>query len=246
MASGGAAAAPGPAPTGAPAPAGNEPAQVIPEKYLVKNEDGTTNHEATSLKVAQAHAALEKRMGAGEAPPKDADSYQLDLPQGLSMDTLKDDPLFAGFLKGAHTRGLNNAQVSYLVGEFQQRIQLLEEQRNSPDVGAAELRKIWQTDQQMSTGLSRSFKGTQAFAEDQDHAARLDKKFGNDPDFIRLMAKVGSELGEDKPVQGVTQVDVENREALMRSEAYNSPNHPEHAATVAKVKASYERQYAGQ
>ena len=35
----------------------------MPEKYVVKKEDGTVDHEATALKVAQAHAALEKRMG---------------------------------------------------------------------------------------------------------------------------------------------------------------------------------------
>ncbi len=246
MAQGAAAPAPGPAPAAAPAPAGNDAPVAIPEKYLVKNEDGTTNWEASALKQAQGYSALSQRMGAGEAPPKSADEYQLDLPQGLAMDQLKTDPLFAGFLKGAHAKGLNNAQVSYLLGEFQQRVQLLDEHRNSPEVGAAELGKVWQTPQQMSAGLARCFKGTHAFAEDQDHAARLDKKFGNDPDFIRLMAKVGAELGEDRPVAEVSRVEVESREALMRSEAYSNPAHPEHATTVAKVRASYEKQYADQ
>ena len=179
-------------------------------------------------------------MGAGEAPPKDADSYTLDLPQGLTMDTLKADPLFAGFLKGAHAKGLNNGQVSYLVGEFQQRLALMEEHRNNPDVAAAELGKVWPTDQAMQRGLVNSYRGSHTFAEDPEHAARLDKKFGNDPDYIRLMAKVGAELGEDRlPNGGLSNVETDTLESLRKSEAYTSEKHPEHAATVAKVKALY-------
>lgn len=240
MARAAAAAPAGAPPAGGPAPA--EQPTSIPEKYLVKKEDGTTDWEASALKQAQGYGELAKRMGAGEAPPKDAESYQLELPQGLTMDALKADPLFAGFLKGAHAKGLNNGQVSYLLGEFQQRVQLMQDQARDPAIAEAELGKVWATPQAMERGLTSAYRGAQAFAEDADHAKRLDEKFGSDPDFIRLMAKVGAELGEDKlPAGGLTQVETDTLESLRKSEAYRDAKHPEHAAAVAKVGALYRK-----
>jgi hypothetical protein len=246
MARGAAAGAAGQPAAAAPGDAGDggQPA-AIPEKYIVKNEDGTTNWEASALKQAQGYTSLAQRLGAGEAPPKSPEDYAPELPQGMTMDSLKADPMFAGFLKGAHAKGLNNGQVSYLLGEFQQRMQMLEQQRNDPGVAEAELRKTWQTDQQMDQGLSNAARATAAFAGDQDTLARLEKKFGNDPDYLRLMANIGKELGEDKPVGGLTSVETETRQSLMASEAYLNAKHPEHATVVAKVKALYAKQHGG-
>lgn len=225
---------------GATASAG-EPA-AIPEKYLVKNEDGTTNWEASALKQAQGYQHLSTRLGS-DAPPKSPEDYAPELPAGFSLDTLKTDPLFAGFLKGAHSKGMTNAQVSYAISEFQQRMQLAEQMRNSPEIGEAELRKVWQTDQQMQQGLGQSFRAAKTFAADDDHMQRLDAKFGNDPDYIRLLARIGKELGEDTPPGGITPVESETRAQLMASPAYLDSKHPEHASVVAKVKALYGKEH---
>jgi len=246
MARGAAPAPAGSPPAAPPAPAGDAPPAAIPDKYIVKNEDGTTNWEASALKQAQGYTSLAQRLGSGEAPPKTADEYAPELPAGITMEALKTDPLFAGFLKGAHAKGLNNAQVSYAISEFQQRMLLAEQQRNDPGVAEAELGKVWQTPQQMEQGLTASFRGAQAFAEDKDHAERIDKKFGNDPDFIRLMARVGKELGEDAPPQGLNTVEAESLEVLERSPAYLDQKHPEHKVVVAKVKSLYDKKFAGQ
>lgn len=159
------------------------------------------------------------------------------------MEALKADPMFAGFLKGAHGKGLTNGQVSYILGEFQQRVALMEQQRADPTVAEAELQKVWATEQQMTVGLRNSYRGAQAFAENPEHAAALEKKFGNDPDFIRLMAKVGAELGEDKPAAGLTNVEAETLESLKLHPAYSDPKHPEHRTVTAKVGALYRKQY---
>lgn len=241
MARGAAAPAAGPAPADGAAPADNPAA--IPEKYIVKREDGSTDWEASALKQAQGYAALSTKLGT-DAPPKSPDEYAPELPQGITMDALKADPLFAGFLKGAHAKGLSNSQVSYVLGEFQQRMQLMQEQAADPAIAEAELGKVWATPQQMERGLAGAYRGAHAFAEDADHAARLDKKFGSDPDFIRLMAKVGAELGEDKlPGGGLTQVETDTLESIRRSEAYRDPKHANHAAAVAKSKALYAKLY---
>lgn len=179
-------------------------------------------------------------MGAGEAPPSTPDGYTPTLPEGWDADRLKADPLFAGFLKGAHAQGLNNAQVTYMLGEFQQRLAMM----NSPEVGAAELGKVWTTPEAMKQGLVHSFRGSQAFAVDQDHAGRLDAKFGNDPDFIRLMANIGKELGEDKPAAaGATQAEANTLEDLKAHPAYMDAKHPEHRSVNARVTALYAKLY---
>lgn len=246
MARGAAAAPGGSGPAAAPAAAGggaDAPASV-PEKYLVKNEDGTPNWEASALKQAQGYQHLAQKLGT-DAPPKTPEEYAPELPQGLTLDALKTDPMFAGFLKGAHAKGLSNAQVSYVLGEFQQRMQLMEDQKSDPGVAEAELGKVWTTPQQMEKGLANSFRGAKAFAADDEHAKRLDEKFGNDPDFIRLMAKVGSELGEDRPPEGLSSVEQESLESLMSSAAYTDAKNPQHASTVAKVRALYAKKYPG-
>lgn len=220
-------------------------APAIPEKFLVKNEDGSINHEQSALKLAASYRGLEQRLGAGDAPPKSADEYAPELPEGLTLEALKADPLFTGFLKGAHAKGMTNAQVSYAIGQFQQRMALAELSRNDPAIAEVELQKVWTTEQQMTAGLRNSYRAAKAFAEDETHAAALEKKFGNDPDFIRLMAKIGGELGEDKPVQGLSHAEAETLETLKMHPAYMDAKHPEHRAITAKVTALYQKQYAG-
>lgn len=215
----------------------------IPEKYLVKREDGSTDWEASALKQAQGYGELAKRLGSGDAPPKTPEEYAPDLPEGVTMDALKSDPLFAGFLKGAHAKGLNNAQVSYILGEFQQRMQLMQEQARDPAVAEAELSKVWTTPAAMEKGLGNSYRAAKAFADGDEHFAKLEQKFGSDPDFIRLMAKIGAELGEDRPPAGLSPVEAETLETLKAHPAYGDAKHAEHQAVVAKVSALYRKLY---
>lgn len=159
------------------------------------------------------------------------------------MDAMKTDPLFAGFLKGAHSKGMNNAQVSYVLKEFQQRVQQLDQQRNSPEVAEVELGKVWSTPIQMERGLGHSYRAAKTFADNDAHAAVIEQKFGNDSDFIRLMANVGKELGEDRPVQGLSMAEAESLEALKRHPAYSDAKHVDHALICAKVSALYAKQH---
>lgn len=228
----------GAAPSPAPAPAA-APASPIPEKFLVKREDGTVDSDASMAKMGEAYSQLEKRLGGGDAPPAKPEDYAPTLPDGLTMEQLKTDPMFSSFLKGAHARGMSNADVSFVLEAYQQRVAL----SASPEVGEAELRKVWTTDDQMTRGLADCFRATQAFSGgDQELASRLDRKFGNDPDFIRLMAQVGRELHEDHPPAGtLTQGESETLAQLMASPAYFDAKHPEHAVTVARVSALYKK-----
>lgn len=234
----GAAAAPSPAPA-----EGTPPASPIPAKYQVKKDDGTIDLEASIAKWGDGHKHLEQRLGAGDAPPATPEDYAPIVPPGTTLEELKADPLFTGFLKGAHGKGMTNAQVSYVLDAYAARMAM----SASPEAGEAELRKEWATDDQMRRGLTDSLKAVKSFSGgDEARAQRIDAKFGNDPDFVWLMAQVGKELHEDTPVGGaLTEGEAQSLESLMASPAYLDAKHPEHAATSARVKALYEKRYAG-
>jgi hypothetical protein len=236
----GAAAAPPPA-AAAPAAAPAAPA-TIPEKFIVKREDGTVDHEATALKIAtEGYAPLERRLHAGDAPPKAADDYAPTLPDGFKLDDLKKDPLYTGFLKGAHARGMTNAQLSYVLEGWAQR----EQMRSSPEVAEAELRKDWPDDATLQAGLVRAFRATAAYAGNDETRARLEAKFSNDPDFIRLMSRIGGEMAEDKPAAGLNVNESETLDSLMKHPAYFDAKHPEHGMIVSRTKALYAKKTGG-
>jgi hypothetical protein len=235
------AAAPAPAAAAAPAAAPAAP-PTIPEKFIVKREDGTVDHEATALKIAtEGYAPLERRLHAGEAPPKTPDDYAPTLPDGLKLDDLKKDPLYTGFLKGAHSRGMTNAQLSYVLEGWAQR----EQMRNSPEVAETALRAHWPDDATMQAGLVRAFRATAAYAGNDETRAKLEAKFANDPDFILLMSRIGGEMAEDRPAAGLNANESETLQSLMGHPAYFDTKHPEHGAIVARTKALYAKKTGG-
>lgn len=215
------------------------PAASVPEKYIVKNEDGTVNHEATALKVAEGYKHLEKRMGTGDAPPKSPDEYAPTV-TAMSLDALKEDPKYTGFLKGAHARGMTNAQVGYVLDTYAAAL------APNPELAEAELRKDWATDDQMTRGLQNAYRATAAYAKAPDLAERIDKKFGSDPDFIRLMANIGRELGEDSPPAGLSAAESDTLQSLIGHPAYYDAKHPEHGRIVAKATNLYNKKFGGQ
>ena len=219
-----------------------KPDPSVPEKYLVKAADGSIDWQATALKQhADGYQPLLQKMHGGEAPPKTPDDY-IPEAQGVDIAKLKEDPLYKGFVKGAHSLGINNKQLSYILEGYAQRLAL---QAPTPETAEAELRKTWASDDALQAAVGRSYRAVSAFAGDEETKARLDQKFGNDPDFIRLMARIGSELGEDKPVGGLNAAESETLDSLIKSPAYFDTKHPDHARVVERAKALYAKKFPG-
>lgn len=222
----------------------------IPEKYRVAKDGGEVDVEASARKVAEAYGHLEKRLGSGDIPPKTADEYTVTVPdQYKDQFKPEGDALFNEFKKDAHGAGLTQKQFDFVMGKyFDVAPQLVGAgaQLNVQDA-TAELRKLWPSEQQFGEGANRADRAVRAYANpgaaDQTGSyVRLEKKFGNDPDFIALMSNIGKETREDLPPAGsiLPEADVES---LQKSESYWNANHKDHVATKAKVDAHYARKF---
>lgn len=197
------AAAPGAAPA---------PSWAAPDKYQVKNEDGSTNWEATARKIDEGRSHLEKRMGSGDVPPADIAGYKLAVPEQYAealqgWDPAKDEKLTA-FLGDAHKAGMTQPQVDLVLREFGRVTSEMKAATAAPtpeaqaEQVAADLRKVWANDGEFDSNVGQAFKAVNALAGkagmsyDDVEAAGL----GNNPAFLRIMAAIGAEMGEDTPV----------------------------------------------
>lgn len=201
---------------------------------------------ASWAKVEEHRGHLERRLGSGEAPPKEATDYKLAIPETLA-DKLKADelvasPAFQTWRAEMHKAGLSQKQFDQAVGAMlslgiaqRQGASALDEQGC-----VAELKKSWSSDADYTSNVRAAYRAGEAYGE----IDKLMAKYGNDPDFIRFAANVGKELGEDTSAgadaAGASEMDVE---ALTKSEAYWNANDPQHTATKAKVEAFYQRKF---
>jgi len=218
----------------------------LPEKHVVKKEDGTIDLEASARKQADAYRALEKRLGTGDIPPKTAEEYAPELKvEGFDLEELKQDEMYQDFAKKAHEAGMTNAQFSLAVNEFLPRVaELL--QADSVQTAAAcdeELAKVWTTPNEMTVNKQNALRTIKAFADSPDQERAIIKAVGNNAEALKLLAKIGPELQEGRAPQAAGLPAMIDIEALQKSEAYWNENHPEHSATKAKVARYYESKY---
>lgn len=225
----------------------------IPEKYRTNKEDGSLDLEASSRKVAEAYKHLETRMGSGDAPPKDAAEYAVKLEgvEGFNWDEFKADESTQSFLKGAHAKGMTNAQVEYVIGEYLKAAPGLVEggaQLSNEDCTAA-LKAAWGDDQAMQTNLKSSYRAAEAFASEAGKPGNFQNlmaKYGNDPDFIAFTANIGKELAEDTLItQGVVnEQDFNVKTAELRQQLQDLPAHdPKRAQVQQQLNSLYAARY---
>lgn len=270
-----AAAAPGQTPQGSPAPAaaaggsilsqgaaaaqaGGQPAAPatpfdwVPEKHRVVKEGGADlDIEATARKLADANKAFEKRFGSGDVPPKTPDEYAIEtLPEGITFDDIKTDPVMQLFMQGAHEKGFTNAQAEYAINWHLNTLGSTmgaADQMSIEECGQ-ELRKTWSNPTEYDRNLGNAYRALQAFAATPEDAEALDE-IGNNPALVRLLAKIGSELQEDEPIHEGTQAaqSWEDEIASLRANpAYLDRSHPEHKQVMAKMDAMYTKRYGNQ
>ena len=233
------------------------PTDFIPEKYRTNKEDGTLDLEASSRKVAEAYKHLETRLGSGDAPPKTAEEYTVKLEgvEGFDWNEFKADPDTQSFLKGAHSRGLTNDQVQYVIGEYMKAAPNLiggAAQLTQQDCTAA-LKTVWGDDQTIRTNVSASYRAAEAFASQGDAPGNFNAlmaKYGNDPDFIAFTANIGKELKEDRAINGgaqVSEADFAVKTAELRQQLQTLPPHdPKRKGIQTQLDDLYNSKYSKQ
>lgn len=250
-----AAPAPAPAPAGTVLDTGANTTDYIPEKYRANKEDGSLDLDQSSRKLAEAYKHLETRLGSGDVPPKAAEEYTVKLEgvEGFDWDEFKKDEGTQSFLKGAHAKGLTNAQVEYVIGEYMKAAPGLVEggvQLTTQDCTAA-LKAVWPDDQAMTQNVRASFRAAEAFASEPGkpgNFAALQAKYGNDPDFIAFAANIGKELREDKAINGggtMNEADFAVKTAELRSQLQALPAHdPKRPGIQAQLDDLYNSKYS--
>lgn len=194
-----------PAPAAPAGAAGDAPKPInerIPEKFRVNKEDGTLDLEASLTKVEEHRSHLEKRLGAGDIPPKTADEYKVNIPENLAeqfkAEDLAADPMLKSFMTDAHAAGMTQKQVDMVIGQYLERLPAIGGAMSqlSADECTATLKEVWKSDADYTQNVKAAYNAAKAYGG-EDFEAIL-KDHGNDPRLVKLLASVGKELGEDK------------------------------------------------
>lgn len=231
-----------------------QPGDWIPEKHRVFKE-GTQDLDidASNRKLGEAYKALEQRMGQGGLVPATVDDYKIeDLGEGINIDEVRKDPMFAEVLKKAHEAKIPQDALNWAMQTYFRDIApnlLAADAALTAEEAKAELSKAWGDEAAVSKNLAaanRAFNGFATKGDGVGSTARLIEKFGTDPDFLAFAAAVGGEMSEDTPItegsqaagDWQTQVD-----ALRADPAYNDASHPQHAQKKAQMEQLYQKRY---
>lgn len=217
----------------------------LPEKHVVKKEDGTVDLEASARKQADAYRALEKRIGTGDIPPKTAEEYAPEITiEGFDLEELKSDELYKDFAAKAHAEGYTNKQFSLAVNEFLPRVAEMmgAEAELKASECTAQLKEIWPTDNEFKVNTANAMRVVKAYAKSPEEEKEITRAIGNNAKAIQLLAAIGPELQEGKAPNGAApgMVDIE---ALQKSKAYWDPSEPDHESVKARVERYYAEKY---
>lgn len=220
----------------------------VPSKYW-DAEKGEVRAEAAFKSLAE----LEGRMKEIGLPPKDVSEYKVEIPDALKevgIDLSERET--KAFQALAHSLGLTQKQYQGVMGAYFQSIEQMG--LSSLNYGKArllgELKGELKTDEAVSGLLKDAFKAVNAYGTPAEIEAALGAKGNVPPWAMKVLAKVGKELGEDPGVNPDTVLAGDSLAHLMRGKPgdedapYWNPKDPRHTATKQKVMAYHQAQAA--
>ncbi|HBA72210.1 MAG TPA: hypothetical protein DCZ63_08500 [Geobacter sp.] len=216
---------------------------VIPDKFLVKNAAGEIDHKGTLEKLGQSYTHLEKRLGAGEAPPETPDKYKLDkyLPDGYDEKPEAMKPIIERF----HKAGLNNKQLQEVMNVFgEQLANGLAQEKADMTAAMGTLKQAWKG-AEYDKNMERANVALNTLAAPEEvKAITGDPKLMNNPNLIRLLAAMGRELEDDHSARdSIDAAEIDSLDELYTSEAYTNAKHKDHDRVVTKMQAAFARGY---
>jgi len=238
---------------GADAGAGGAPnLDWLNEKFRVAGADGSVDLAASAQKLATSYGELSKRVGEGGAAPKSPEEYAVAVPDTLkeAMGDIGNDDMFKQFRTDMHGLGLSQKQFDGVMSRYFELVPQLVAGgvAHNTEAATADLRKTWTDEGTFNKNVQLAYRAGDAVAKAAGMSFDDLEKAGlaNNPTFIKIMAAIGPEFGEDVPVNGgqsagfASESDIQK---LLASEANLNSKHPDHKATRAKVDAYYARKY---
>lgn len=202
---------------------GNWEAQV-PEKFKA---DGKINYEA----LAKSYVHLEKMKPI--RAPETADGYVWKAPEGMEFDQATVKPFAEKALKLGYSPEQFALAMDEMVGSVDTLSQSIEKNlMGNPEVTIGKLEAEW--GDKFAANRSAADKAWDKFGEGLEG-------FENHLGVIKLMAKLGSQLGSDPGVQSPGTQGGQTLDQLMSNPAYTNPFHAEHAQVKAQVDAAFAR-----
>jgi hypothetical protein len=218
----------------------------------VNGADGAVDVAASAQKLAGGYGELSKRFGDGGAAPKSAEEYAVAVPDTLkeAMGDLSSDDMFKQFRTDMHGLGLSQKQFDGVMSRYFELVPQLVAGgvAHNTEAATADLRKTWTDEGTFNKNVQLAYRAGDAVAKAAGMSFDDLEKAGlaNNPTFIKIMAAIGPEFGEDVPVTGgqttgfSSEADIQK---LLVSEANTNPKHADHKATRARVDAYYARKY---
>lgn len=166
------------------------------------------------------------------------------------MGDLSNDDMFKQFRTDMHGLGLSQKQFDGVMSRYFEMVPQLVAGgvAFNTEAATADLRKTWTDDGTFNKNVQLAYNAGTSIAKAANMSFQDLEKAGlaNNPTFIKLMAAIGPEFGEDVPVNGgaatgfASEGDIQK---MLISEANTNPKHPDHKATRARVDAYYARKY---
>lgn len=217
----------------------DDPNAWLPEKFRVKGDGDALDVGASAQKMAEAYKHMETRLGSGDAPPKSPDEYDVKS-EKFDFAEFKADETNQTFLKSAHAKGLTNAQVEFVLGEYFERAPALVAGAGQLDAVATieAVRQEWGDKTDANLGLAVKAAMAAGISLEQ---IKTSTDFNN-PTLLKMAAFFGGQLGEDQPPSGGG-VSADSLQDMLASEAYNNPSHPDHRRVYEQVSKHYAQAY---
>lgn len=216
----------------------------MPDKFKVAKEDGSIDLEASAKKMGESLSHLEKRMGSGEVPPKEAGEYKVNIPDAWKEAFPDTSETMDSFRKDALAQGLTQKQFDFFIGKYIEEAPKLigGAAQLSKDEAMADLRTSWPTEAEYKTQSAHAQTALQTFLDPKD--ADKAESLTSNPAMVRILAKIGSEMKEGGGIPAAaTSVSADDINSLMLSEAATNPKHADYRTTRAKIDDYYAKKY---
>lgn len=216
------------------------------EEFLQKLEQVPGVMRAPDLDNPEAMEQFYNQLGR----PETADSYQIELPEGLEANA----DLTGQFKEIAHKLGLTQKQVEGLAQFETHRAQLHAQQMDHlKSTAESVLKEKWGSD--YSARLNGAKSALRHYSEAFPDAVTeiANSPIGNNPAFIAMLSELGGMLSESGSLQGRGSVQYgvsaeEARDRIMeirsnKAHPFHNPSDPSHREAVEKMKTYYSAAY---